>query len=90
MATSIEGASVNVASEAITGRILFNPEEVQDIWPGFGSRLLPRFDEFFSGLFLYENFLFSWLIYFRFRPFYLRKSQNSLEKIRQIVEAIAR
>ena len=34
----------------------------------------------FFQTFLYEIFLFSWLIYFRFHPFYLPKSQNSLEK----------
>ena len=61
----------------------------QDIWLGFGSRLLSRFDEFFSGHFLHENFMLSWLIYFRFRPFYLLKSQNSLEKNGKIKEAIA-
>ena len=31
----------------------------QDIRPGFGWGLLPRFDEFFSGHFLYKDFLIS-------------------------------
>ena len=46
----------------------------------FGSRLLPQFDEFFSGYVFYENFLFSWPIYFCSYQFYLLKSQNSLGK----------
>ena len=37
----------------------------QDNLLGISQRLLPQFDDFLRT-FLYEKFLFSWLIYFRF------------------------
>ena len=45
----------------------------QDIWPGFSWGLLPWFDDFFLD-FLYDNFLFSGHIYFRFQQFQITKS----------------
>ena len=55
---------------------------------GFGWGLLPWFDELFSGYFLYEIFLLSWLVYFPFPAILLaKKSKFIWKKIRQMEEA---
>ena len=54
-----------------------------DIWSGFGSQLLPQFDEFFLDIFCKKFFGFNWLIYFRFCSIYLlsRRSKFIGKKI---------